>query len=103
MKFIRLSFILGVLFSGCETGNDVVPVIPAEAARHSGQSATTLKEGRTLFVSRCIECHALPVVSQHRAEDWPALVASMSDRADLKPAERESLIAYLVTLRRMQK
>src|ERR1700731_5413822 len=101
MKFIRLAFTAFVLFTGCQTGSDTVPVITAEAALHSGQFTSTLREGRFLFVRRCIECHALPVVSQRRAEDWPAIVARMSARADLKPAERDAIIAYVVTLRQL--
>src|SRR5437762_1451769 len=101
MKSIRFTFTAFVLLTGCQTGSDIVPLITAEAARHSGQSASTLREGRFLFVRRCIECHALPVVSHRRAEDWPDIVASMSARADLKPAEGDAIIAYVVTLRRL--
>jgi mono/diheme cytochrome c family protein len=61
--------------------------------------AVTLREGRALFVSRCIECHTLPVVSRYRAAVWPTLVDKMSGRANLKPAERESLVAYLLAAR----
>jgi mono/diheme cytochrome c family protein len=101
MKSIRLACTAFVLLTGCQSGNDTVPLITAAAARHSGQSAATLREGRFLFVRRCIECHALPVVSHRRAEDWPNVVARMSARADLKPAERDAIVAYLVTLRQL--
>jgi hypothetical protein len=102
MKSIRLALTGFVLLTGCQTSTDIVPLITAEAARHSGQSTSTLREGRFLFVRRCIECHALPVVSQHRAEDWPAVVFRMSARADLKSAERDAITAYIVTLRQLR-
>ena len=102
MKSIRLAFTTFVLLTGCQTSTDTVPLITAEAARPHGRSAGTLREGRALFVRRCIECHALPVVSQHRAEVWPAIVARMSARADLKPAERDAITAYVVTLRQIR-
>jgi mono/diheme cytochrome c family protein len=103
MRTICLVFAGLALLTGCQTGSDVVPLIAAEAAQRSGQSAGTLREGRALFVNRCIECHALPIVSRHRAEEWPALVTKMSARADLKPAETDAITAYLVTLRRLQR
>jgi mono/diheme cytochrome c family protein len=103
MKSICLVFIAFILLTGCQTGNETVPLITGEAARQSGQSASTLREGRSLFVRRCIECHALPVVSRHRLEVWPAIVAGMSARADLKPAEREAITAYIVALGPLQK
>jgi cytochrome c2 len=102
MKSTRLAFTAFVLLTGCQTSTDTAPLITTEAARHSGQSASTLREGRFLFVRRCIECHALPVVSQHNAEEWPAIVTRMSARADLKSAERDAIIAYVVTLRQLR-
>jgi len=59
----------------------------------------TLREGRSLFVSRCIECHTLPVVSRYDPVAWPWLVDNMAHRASLKPAEREALVAYLLAVR----
>ncbi len=58
-----------------------------------------LREGRTLFVHRCIECHTLPVLWHYRTEDWPEIVSSMSHRASLKPAEREAIVAYILAVR----
>jgi len=58
-----------------------------------------LREGRTLFVSRCIECHTLPAVSRYNAAAWPRLVDKMSGRANLKPAERDAIVAYLLAVR----
>ena len=59
----------------------------------------TLREGRTLFVHRCIECHTLPVLWHYRTDDWPDIVNSMSHRASLKPAEREAIVAYILAVR----
>jgi mono/diheme cytochrome c family protein len=101
MKSIGLAFTTFILLTGCQTGSETVPLITGEAARQSGQSASTLLDGRALFVRRCIECHALPVVSRYRAEVWPAIVARMSARADLKPSERDAITAYVVALRKL--
>ncbi len=58
-----------------------------------------LREGRTLFAHRCIECHSLPVLWRYSTEDWPEIVNSMSHRASLKPAEREAIVAYILAVR----
>src|ERR1700736_6174415 len=50
--------------SSCTTSS-VAPPVTAEVARTGTKQhidGTTLGQGRTLFVSRCIECHTLPVV-----------------------------------------
>ena len=102
MKSVRFIFILFVLLTGCQTGDDTVPLFTAEAARPTGESVSTLREGRALFVRRCIECHALPVVSRHSVAAWPHIVAGMSARADLKPAEQAAITAYIIALRKQQ-
>ena len=75
----------------------------ATAVRKRQQvNLATLQAGRTLFVSRCIECHTVPVVSHYDAVAWPWLVDDMAARASLKPAEREALIAYILAVRATQ-
>ena len=58
-----------------------------------------LQEGRTLFAHRCIECHTLPVAWRYSSKDWPDIVDRMSQRASLKPAEREAIITYIIAVR----
>ena len=72
-------------------------VVRAGERAHIDES--TLREGRRLFVSRCIECHTLPVVSRYDQVAWPWLVDDMSVRAGLKPAERKALVAYILAVR----
>jgi len=71
------------------------------AATRKGQHVdlAMLREGRTLLVHRCIECHTLPPLWHYRIEDWPEIVDSMSHRASLKPAERDAVIAYIIAVR----
>lgn len=58
-----------------------------------------LQHGRTLFASRCIECHALPAVTAHNASEWPRLIDEMAERASLKLTEREAVLAYVLAAR----
>jgi cytochrome c5 len=77
------------------------PVTPELAQAGKGQHGdiAMLREGRTLFVHRCIECHTLPAVSSHSAQQWPRLIDEMAGRASLKPAERKALLAYILAAR----
>jgi hypothetical protein len=89
-------------FLGCESLN-VSPapmtmgVIQAGAAQRVDEP--TLREGRRLFVSRCIQCHTLPVVWYYNKSEWPGIVRSMAERSSLKPAEEKALVAYIRAVR----
>jgi mono/diheme cytochrome c family protein len=65
----------------------------------AAHSMAQLQRGRTVFASRCIECHALPAVGDHTASEWPRLIDEMTERASLKPAEREAVLAYILAAR----
>jgi hypothetical protein len=96
---VIVAVIAGLL--ACESVNYVPPVTQQMAAAKKGRrvDVATLREGRTLLVHRCIECHTLPVLWHYRTEDWPGIVNSMSHRASLEPAEREAIIAYILAVR----
>jgi hypothetical protein len=74
-------------------------MLAAFIGKESHANFATLREGRTLFVHRCIECHALPSVWHYRTDEWPGIVSSMSHRSSLKPAEREAIVAYILAVR----
>ena len=99
--------------TACEwTSRFAPPPVTAQMARTStAQSAArparsgeyvdlaTLNEGRTLFVSRCIECHTLPPFWHYSAKDWPGIVDSMAHRANLQRNERDAIVAYVLAAR----
>ena len=81
------------------------PVVTSQmASAGKGQyiDLATLREGRTLFVHRCIECHTLPPFWHYSAGDWPEVVDNMAARASLKPTERDAIVAYMLALRRQE-
>ena len=94
-------FVLACVLASCQLTNYVPPVTSQMATARTGQSVNLamMHEGRTLFAHRCIECHTLPVVWRYSSKDWPDIVDSMSQRASLKPAEREAIIAYIIAVR----
>jgi len=91
------TFLATLLPIGCAEFAPPPPVSPALVANASREHANpqTLSHGRSLFVSRCLECHTLPSVAKHSPEQWPHLVSRMSDRANLSEAERNAITAYL--------
>jgi mono/diheme cytochrome c family protein len=104
MKLKRLTIFAAAIvclvdLSSCGTTNFTPPPVTPELARtgaHQHVDLAALREGRTLFVSRCIECHTLPAVSQHSATEWPRLIDEMAGRANLKSAERDAVLAYIL-------
>src|SRR5438094_10210851 len=104
MKKVSIFVVLACLLVSCESTNYVPPVTSQMTTAKKGQHVdlAMLREGRTLFVHRCIECHTLPVRLRYSPEDWPGIVDSMSHRASLKPAEREAIVAYVLAVRSIE-
>ena len=104
MKLKRLTTFAAAIvclvdLSSCGTTSFTPPPVTAELARagaHQHVDLAALREGRALFVSRCIECHTLPAVSQHSATEWPRLIDEMAGRANLKSTERDAVLAYIL-------
>ncbi len=107
MKLKRLvifaaAIICLVDLNSCETTNFPPPPVAAEFAQTAARQhvdLAALRDGRALFVSRCIECHTLPAVSQHSATEWSRIIDEMAGRASLKPAERDAIVAYISATR----
>ncbi len=76
------------------------PLAQAAKAQWPGTTVADLERGRTLYVRRCSGCHNLYLAEAYGAEEWPALVGSMSARARLAPDERRDVTRFLVTLSR---
>jgi cytochrome c5 len=96
-----LIFAMSYLVASCASTNYAPPVTSqmAKAGAKQHVDLATLRAGRTLFVSRCIECHTLPLIATHAASDWPKLIDEMAGRANLKPGERKAVLAYILTAR----
>lgn len=62
-------------------------------------SEPTLREGRRLFVSRCIECHTLPVAWNYTDSEWSRILQKMAHRSSLKDGEEEIILAYIRAIR----
>jgi hypothetical protein len=104
MKRLSIFTLVVLQLVSCELTNYVPPVTPQMATVRKGRQVdvATLREGRTLLVHRCIECHTLPPLWHYSVEDWPNIVNNMSHRASLKAAERDAIVAYILAVRSIQ-
>jgi cytochrome c5 len=68
------------------------------APRWPGTTIEDLDRGRSLYVRRCSGCHNLILPGAHQPEDWPRLVDDMSEKARLRPGERDDVVRFLVAL-----
>jgi mono/diheme cytochrome c family protein len=95
-----------VFFAGCQSNlSTSAPQITASFIRagiREKSDAHTLSQGRAVFLSRCIQCHALPEVAGFDAPRLTAIVAKMSGRANLTPEQHEAVLKYLLTARSQQ-
>jgi hypothetical protein len=93
---------LALLISCESTGYRPPPPVTPEMTKigkRRNVDLATLQEGRNLFVGRCIECHTLPIVTRYSSAEWPRLVEEMAERANLKPAQRNAVLAYILAAR----
>lgn len=94
--------VCALLLDGCEATLSSAPPITAsfiQAGVRQKADARTLAQGRSLFLNRCIQCHALPEVSQFDPPRLTAIVAKMSGRANLNAEQHEAVLKYLLTVR----
>ena len=64
-----------------------------------GQLISTLGQGRSLYGGACSACHAPYAPSAYSAPEWRRIVAEMSERSKLSPAERSAVLAYVLAAR----
>ena len=94
--------LIGCMLVACESTTNYVPPVTAQMAggkKEKPAELARLREGRTLFVHRCIECHTLPPLWHYTTKDWREIVSTMSHRASLKAEEREAIVAYILAVR----
>jgi mono/diheme cytochrome c family protein len=90
---------MSILAAGCTVNTPPAPAVTAAMAASGHVTQQQLTIGRTLFVSRCIDCHVLPEISEHSRDEWPGIVARMAKRAELKPEEQRAVAAYILAAR----
>jgi len=83
-------------FVGCATQSNSAFPTAEIAARKSGTELALLARGRTIYATRCTECHVARPVTRFSASEWPAEVARMAPRAKLSSEDQLAVERYLV-------
>jgi hypothetical protein len=96
---VRKLAALSLLFlAGC--AGQLPPPSEADAlrasARYPGTTVADLARGRKMYVERCSGCHALVRPDRKGPDEWPKLVAEMTDRAKLNEDVAQEILRYLV-------
>jgi mono/diheme cytochrome c family protein len=106
MKRLLLAIILApiwaVILASCETSLKSAPPVTTaflRASRQEKADAATLEAGRSVFLNRCIACHALPDMAHQDSARIPRIVGWMSGRAHLNRGQHEALVKYLLAVK----
>lgn len=73
------------------------PPVNAEflAAAKSSVAKEKLEEGRTLYMTRCAECHDLEMLDSRSVSGWKSMVSKMAGKAHLKGNQEQLIVEYL--------
>jgi cytochrome c5 len=99
------SLVACLLLSACFPKAGTVPgplssaAIEGAQARWPGTSADELEQGRQLFLSQCNTCHSYPDRAAYSEAEWPGLARRMGKKADLKEAESELVLRFILANR----
>jgi mono/diheme cytochrome c family protein len=62
----------------------------------AGKPAAVLEQGRRLYGGPCSSCHTPYPPANYSIAEWPHIVADMSERSKLSPAEHDAVLAYVL-------
>ena len=74
------------------------------AQTYPGYTLAQLNEGKSLFETKCTQCHGLKSPMKKGPDKWPGTVermvkkASKSETKKISASEQESITKYLVTM-----
>jgi hypothetical protein len=85
--------------AGTVPGPLSLAAIEGAQARWPGTSAEALEQGRQLFLNHCNSCHSYPDRIAYSEADWPGLARRMGSKADLKEAESDLLLRFILANR----
>jgi mono/diheme cytochrome c family protein len=97
---------LGCLFlAACFPKAGTVPgplsslAIESAQAKWPGTSPEELERGRQLFLDNCNSCHSYPDRAAYTEAEWPGIARRMGRKVELKEAEIELLVHFILANR----
>ena len=99
MKLLLICIALFTVMSCSGSIPEPTPV-QVEWANHQWQNTTaeTLRNGRSLYITKCSGCHSVIVPASLSSEKWLEVLPEMSKKSKLLPEESELVKKYLLTM-----
>jgi len=99
-----MAFILGGCFSAKVAGLGSTDVDRMQT-KYPGLTLDQLKQGKTLFETNCVACHALKEPKAYSEEAWAQLVPGMSKKVNenepntLSQSDQDLILKYVITMK----
>ena len=77
----------------------LVVLLAPPAGQAEGLSPKEMERGRKLYVAKCARCHKFYDPAKYTDAEWRSWMNKMSEKAKLKPDQKELLTRYLETFR----
>ena len=93
MQKILFTLSIAIIAVSCspKTSGSVVPVVKEEAMLPTIE----LKQGKSIYDSKCSQCHAPMVIEEYSQEQWNKILPDMSIRAELSAEDATLVQAYV--------
>lgn len=96
MKY-GLAALLGCLMAvGCATRNANAPEPTQEMADRAKLPLSIIREGHSVYLRKCGECHELMLPDRVTDSDWHVVVPGMAWNSGISRQEEDSVLQYLL-------
>ncbi len=99
-RLIPAVVVIPLMLFGCATLDERAPPVDdlfLSEAKVSASEAARLREGRTIYVNFCGDCHSPRKVDNISKGDWKEHLPKMFKKAELYPEEIELVTNYIKT------
>lgn len=93
-----LFFVLAVAMVSCtkeaSTTSDSL-YVPSNSDVTASATLADLQQGRTLYISKCADCHSLYLPESFTASQWRSILPTMTPRTNLTSAQVQLVTKYV--------
>jgi cytochrome c5 len=95
---VKHALVIAAIVGGLGACRVTPPRATAADASRANVQLAELVDGRKIMVTKCGNCHAPPMPSQHSAAEWPGKLDEMAGRANLDGHQRYLVQQYFVVM-----
>jgi len=105
ITFSAALFTAALVATGCYPKAGPAPgVLSADNAawastKWPGTTPESLAAGHDTFIAKCNGCHDYPDLAAIDDDEWPGIVDSMGDKADLDATKKEAVLHFVLAAR----